>query len=62
VARLNIIYFNKKKKSECVSGIVQGAGPNVEAGLSLGTTDLESSVVGFINQNTNMLQFTFPYH
>jgi len=42
-----IIYIFFVFKSECVSGIVQGAGPNVEAGriraagLSLGTAALE---------------------
>jgi len=35
VARLK---KEKRKKSECVTGIVQGARPNVEAGRSLGTT------------------------
>jgi len=30
----------KKKRSECISGIFQGAGPNVE-GRSLGTTALK---------------------
>ena len=44
MARLKI---NKNKKSECVSGTVQGAGPNVEAGhirsagRSLGTPALD---------------------
>jgi len=36
------------KKTIRVSGIVQGAGPNVETGRSLGTTALKSRPKNFV--------------
>jgi len=41
----------KNNKSERVSGIVQGAGPNVEAGRSLGTTGLTRQVSDAIRRS-----------